>query len=176
MNKWIVGILFVAMPCVAWSAAQTGKNETDAKYIQFFKGLDANQDGKISKEEAELKAPAMARNFGAIDANHDGGLTIAEMKAYSAAIEKKRIEFERYLNKADKDKNGMLSRDEANAAPKSHAIIDFGTNFDVIDSNRDGQLVMKEISDYMRAITDAAAATRAHQPGSTAPPSPDPLQ
>lgn len=150
--KWIVGMLFIAMPCVAWSADQAGKKELDAKFDQLFKTVDTNGDGKISKEEALLKAPAMAEAFDEIDTNHDGGLTKVEIKAFTAALEKKRREFQQRLEKADKDKNGMLSKEEARALPKLSA------HFDEIDTNSDGQLNIKEISAYLRTLTRAAPA------------------
>lgn len=145
MMKWIVGILFVAMPCVAYAANHSGK--MDAKFDQLFKAVDTNGDGKISRKEAELKAPAMAEGFDAIDTDHDGGLTKAEINAFTSALEKKRREFQQRLLKADKDKNGLLSRKEARALPSLSA------HFDEIDTNRDGQLNIKEISDYLRALT-----------------------
>lgn len=160
MRNWMVGMLLVAMPCVAWSADQAGKKEMDAKFDQLFKAVDTNSDGKIAKDEAELKAPAMADGFDAIDTNHDGGLTKAEIKAFTAGLKKKRREFQQRLEKADKDKNGMLSRAEAGALPNLNA------HFDEIDANFDGQLSVKEISDYMRTLTSAAPAA------SSAPSSP----
>jgi Ca2+-binding EF-hand superfamily protein len=62
---------------------------------------------------------------------------------------KDREEFARRLNAADKDKNGKLSRDESEVIPKLH------DNFDAIDTNHDGQLVIKKISDYLRAQLEA---------------------
>lgn len=145
--KWIIGMLFVALPCLAFSAEKTGKKEIEAKFEQLFKSVDADSDGKISKEEAALKAPAMADGFEVIDTNHDGGLTKAEIKAFTLALEKKRREFSQQLEKADKNKNGTLSREEAAVLPNLDA------HFDEIDSNLDGQLNIKEISDFLRALT-----------------------
>ncbi len=156
MNKWIVGIMVVAMPCIALATEKPGGKKPDsngARFDQLFKAVDANGDGKISKEEAESKAPAMAENFDAIDTNHDGGLSKTEIKAFTAVLEQKRREFSRHLEQADKDKNGMLSKEEARALPNLSA------HFDEIDSNHDGQLVIKEIADYLRAKAAAATAT-----------------
>lgn len=163
MMKWIAGMLFIAMPCVAWSADQAGKKEMNAKFDQLFRTVDSNGDGKISKEEAELKAPAMADGFDAIDTNHDSGLTKAEIKAFTAGLEKKRRDFHLRLEKADKDKNGMLSKEETRALPNLSA------HFDEIDANLDGQLNVKEISDYLRSLTRAAPAA-SNAPGSSAIP------
>lgn len=163
MRKWIVGMLCIAMPCVAWSADQAGKKEMDAKFDQLFKNVDSNGDGKISKEEAEMKAPAMADGFDAIDTNHDSGLTKVEIKAFTAGLQKKRREFQERLENADKDKNGMLSKEEARALPNLNA------HFDEIDVSLDGQLSVKEISDYLRSLTSAAPAS-SNAPGSSAIP------
>jgi Ca2+-binding EF-hand superfamily protein len=148
--KWIIGIFFVVTPYIAWSGDQTGK--MDSKFDQLFRAVDTNADGKISREEAELKAPAMADGFDVIDTNHDGGLSKAEIKAFTSTLEKKRREFQQRLEKADKDKNGTLSREEASALPNLSA------HFEEIDVNLDGQLSIKEISDYLRALTAPVAA------------------
>ena len=147
MNKWIVCLVFIAMPCIALAAEKTvnKKQESiDAKVNQLFNSVDTNGDTKISKEEAEQKAPAIAENFDGIDANHDGALNKKEFKAFWAAADKKRREFNQRLERADLDKNGILSEKEAKPLPI------LGEHFDEIDSNHDGQLVIKEISDYLR--------------------------
>jgi len=159
MSKLILGMLVVAMPCMAWAADKQGSaKEVKAKFDQLFKAVDANGDGLISKDEAEQKAPAMAESFDLIDTNRDGGLSKKEIRAFTAMLEKNRREFSQRLEKADKDSNGMLSREEAKALPK------LSENFDEIDSNHDDQLVIKEIADYLRSgaapAPVAAAAAR----------------
>lgn len=161
--KWIVSMLLIAMPCVSWSAEQAGKKEMDVKFDQLFNTVDTSGDGKISREEAALKAPAMADGFDAIDTNHDGGLSKVEIKAFTAALEKSRREFQKRLTKADKDKNGLLSREEATDLPNLSA------HFDEIDTNLDGQLNIKEISDYLRSLTAAAHPATASGTAPTAP-------
>ncbi|MBK9161041.1 MAG: hypothetical protein IPM27_05690 [Nitrosomonadales bacterium] len=157
MNKWILGIILASTPYIACAAETSGIN---AKFNQLFKGVDTDANGKISRDEAIAGAPAMAENFDAIDANHDDALSKKEIKAFNAALNKKRHEFSQRLEKADKDKNGMLSRQEAKALPNLDA------RFDEIDGNHDEQLVIKEISDYLRGKTgngnggDSAATVR----------------
>ncbi|MBI5437504.1 MAG: EF-hand domain-containing protein [Nitrosomonadales bacterium] len=162
MNKWILGFILVAMPCMALAAGKPdGKKtgNTNARVDQIFNSVDTNGDGKISKEESAQKVPAIAGNFDQIDTNHDGALSKKEFKAFWAAADKKRREFSQRLEQADVDKNGMLSKEEANALPN------LSTRFDEIDSNHDGQLVIKEISDYLRA---QASGSNASAPAGTA--------
>jgi Ca2+-binding EF-hand superfamily protein len=153
MRNWMMGVLLIAMPCITQAADPSGhsKKEIDAKFNQLFKEVDTNEDGKISKEEAAVKAPGMADSFDAIDADHDGGLSKEEIKSFTAAIEKKRFEFAKQLETADKNKNGKLSREEVKSIPGLSA------HFDEIDSNHDGQLVIKEIADYVRNRNTAPA-------------------
>lgn len=152
MRNLIAGILFVAMPCIALAADQTAGNQK-ARFDQIFRSLDMDNSGTLSREEVELKAPVLAENFDRMDANHDGGLSKKEIKDAVSAAEKRRREFAKNLEAADKDKNGKLSRNEALALPN------ISENFDVIDSNHDGQLVIKEIADYVRTMTNTAATS-----------------
>ncbi|MDO8349898.1 MAG: hypothetical protein Q7S94_01960 [Gallionella sp.] len=155
MGKWVVGVLLVAMPCMAWSAEQAASRNQAQRFNQMFRNLDSNNTGKISRAEAESKAPAIAENFDQIDVDHDGGLTRKEIKDAFLASDNRRREFSRNLDAADKDKDGKLSRDEAKVLPNMSA------NFDAIDSNHDEQLVMKEIADYVRAKGNADSAAAA---------------
>ncbi|MDD2721444.1 MAG: EF-hand domain-containing protein [Gallionella sp.] len=161
MRKLMLGVMFVVLPAVALAADNPpngGKKEQDARFDQMFRAVDADNSGKISREEAKQKSPDLYEGFDHIDANKDGGLTKAEIKKALAAADKRRREFLQSLEKADKDKNGMLSREEAKALPNMSA------NFDAIDSNHDEQLVLKEIADFMRANAAAAAAPAAGKP------------
>lgn len=155
MSKWIAGVLLVAVPCMAWSAEPTASRNQELRFNQMFRNLDANNTGKISRTEAEAKAPAIAEHFDQIDVDHDGGLTKKEIKDAFLAADNRRREFSRSLDAADKDKDGKLSRDEARVLPNMSA------NFDAIDSNRDEQLVMKEIADYVRSKANADSAAAA---------------
>jgi len=161
MSKWILSLALIAVPCLALATEKPeGKKSENinAKIDQLFKSVDTNGNGKISKEEAEQKAPAIAENFDKIDANHDGALNKKEFKAFWATAEKKRREFSQRLQQADLDKNGKLSEEEAKALPNLSA------RFNEIDGNHDGQLVIKEISDYLRAQASAGNASATPAP------------
>lgn len=156
MNKWILSFIFFTLPCITLAAEKpVGKKpeSINTRISQLFNSADMNRDGKISKEEAEQKAPGIAENFDKIDANHDEALDKKEFKAFWATAEKKRREFSQRLEQADLDKNGKLSEEEAKALPNLSA------RFSEIDGNHDGQLVIKEISDYLRAQASAGNAS-----------------
>jgi len=155
MRKLIWGVLLFAVPCVAMAANQSGvsKKAQDAKFNEMFSAVDTNKTGKISKDEAKQRASDLYENFDVLDANHDGGLTKSEIKQAIATAEKRRREFSQSLEKADTDKNGKLSREEAKALPNLSA------NFDAIDSNHDDVLVIKEIADYVRANANSASVS-----------------
>lgn len=157
MNKWIVSVLLVAAPCIAMAANSSdgSKKVQDAKFDEMFSVIDTNNTGKISKDEAKLRARDLFENFDALDANHDGGLTKSEIKQANAAAEKARRNFLKNLEKADTDKSGKLSREETKALPNLHA------NFDAIDGNHDEQLVIKEIAQYVRANVNNSASVAA---------------
>lgn len=50
-----------------------------------FKKLDVNQDGKITPKEA-VKDKALSSNYDAVDANHDGAISIDEYIAFNTSL------------------------------------------------------------------------------------------
>jgi EF hand/EF-hand domain pair len=59
------------------------------------------------------------------------------------------------FKKADKDHDGTLDREEAQAMPN------VAKNFDAIDANKDGKVSYKEVHDYMHKQKAAAQAPAA---------------
>jgi hypothetical protein len=55
-----------------------GKEKMRERFEARFNKADTNGDGKLSKSEAAAM-PRVAKNFDAIDANHDGFVTKAEI-------------------------------------------------------------------------------------------------
>jgi hypothetical protein len=54
--------------------------QRQAQMQQRWNQLDANHDGKISREEAQQGAPKLAEHFDRLDANGDGQITPQEMR------------------------------------------------------------------------------------------------
>ena len=102
-------------------------------------GLDINADGLITLDEAQVH-PRFAARFGDVDANRDGQLDQAEMNAHR---EKMRTEMhsrgEERWKAADKDGDGLISRDEAAAMPR------MAEHFDRLDANTDGRVSREEM-------------------------------
>lgn len=69
--------------------------------------MDANQDGKLTRAEAQA---ARAKLFETVDANRDGAVTPEEAQA---ARERARMERQqRAMARLDANKDGRISRDE----------------------------------------------------------------
>ena len=50
-----------------------------------FKAADANNDGKLTKDEAKSKMPMVYKHFDEIDVNHTGAVTMADIATYAQA-------------------------------------------------------------------------------------------
>ncbi len=94
-------LLVFAVTCVlglsAVDAQETKKPpQRQRKTVeQIFKTLDANKDGKLSKEEfmtnvPEARKAAREKRFTAMDANKDGFVTPEEMKAAFEKMKERR--------------------------------------------------------------------------------------
>ena len=49
-----------------------------------FSAADSDSDGRLSKAEAEKGMPMLSRHFDEIDVNHDGYVTLDEMKQHTS--------------------------------------------------------------------------------------------
>ena len=63
--------------------AATTPADNSAAAASAFKRVDANQDGKLSKEEA-ARLPAIADKFDALDKDKDGALSAEEFSVGAA--------------------------------------------------------------------------------------------
>ncbi len=63
-------------------AEEAGKGDRAQKMQERFKAADKDNDGKISKAEADASLPRLAKHFADIDTNKDGFITKEEMRAW----------------------------------------------------------------------------------------------
>jgi Ca2+-binding EF-hand superfamily protein len=104
--------------------------------------VDANQDGIVTREEASTH-PRLAAQFDAADTNHDGQLDAAEMNAHREAMRAgMRAKGQERWVAADKDGDGALTREEAQASMPGVA-----EHFDALDANHDGKVDRAEMHD-----------------------------
>jgi Ca2+-binding EF-hand superfamily protein len=102
--------------------------------------VDANSDGIVTREEAQ-SYPRLSADFDTADANKDGQLDAAEMNAHREKMRgEMRAKAEQRWADADKDGDGALSRDEAQASMPRLA-----ERFDKFDSNGDGKIGRDEM-------------------------------
>ena len=132
--RWILALssLIVA------AAAQAGDPRPAGK--PGHPQIDANSDGIVTREEAK-SFPRLTADFDAADANKDGQLDTAELNAHR---EKMRVEMrakaEQRWTEADKDGDGALTREEAQASMPGLA-----ERFEQFDSNGDGKIARDEM-------------------------------
>ena len=127
-----VALASVTTLAVAQSAPATGGHR--GAFMERLKAADTNGDGMISQSEAAA-LPHLAKHFDAIDANHDGQVTVDELHAFMQA---KRGQFaQKGFAMLDTNGDGKVSRDEflAQAAAR----------FDRMDANKDGVLTPDEL-------------------------------
>jgi len=108
---------------------------------------DSNGDGLLSRAEVERGVPRLARDFDAIDSNHDGQLSPQEIRAWSRSHRNATQDrFEQYFRRADSDGDGRLSRDEA-----KRGLPRVAAKFDAIDTNHDGFVSLEEMRAWLAA-------------------------
>jgi hypothetical protein len=132
--RWILALSSLIFAAVA----QAGDPQAAGKPGRHQ--VDGNGDGIITRDEAK-SFPRLTADFDAVDANKDGQLDAAEMNAHR---EKMRIEMrakaEQRWKDADKDGDGALSREEAQASMPGLA-----ERFEKFDSNGDGKIARDEM-------------------------------
>lgn len=99
--------------------------------VSLLAKADSDGDGKVTRAEARQ---AHTKHFNAMDANSDGVITQTERQQQ---WEKWRQEAQRErMAREDANKDGRLSRDEADMRPR---------RFERLDSNSDGFLTLAEL-------------------------------
>src|SRR4030095_2004020 len=104
-----------------------------------FRAMDANHDGKISREEHAAAAKGM---FGTMDADKDGRVTPAEMDAAQEKVTGRKaskgdMSAAEKIKVIDKDGDGVLTAEEHAAGSRSM--------FDLMDTDKDGALTEAEL-------------------------------
>lgn len=112
----------------------TQRGDRGARMEQRFAEMDADKDGKVSA--AEMRAAREAR-FAKADADGDGKLTVEELDAARQARRMERLE--RMVVWLDADGDGMLSADEFDP----HR----GRMLARLDADGDGALSQEEMRD-----------------------------
>ena len=135
-----------------------GKGKRNPEMI--FKILDQDQDGKISREEAE-NAPKkrLAENFDVVDSNKDGFIDKEEVAQLSTMIQKSgkgKRNPEMIFKILDKDQDGKISREEVENAPKKR----LAENFDLLDNNKDGFIDKEEVAQLSTMIQKSGKGKR----------------
>lgn len=147
---------------------QVSKAEFTAALDARFTKMDANRDGKLTKEDREITRKArMDQRFATMDANKDGQISKAEFDAAHQARSEHRggeghgkrfgrgghhgfgggMMFGRGGMKGEAAKDGVLTRAEFMARPMAM--------FDKADSNKDGSVTADEMTAAQQARRDA---------------------
>jgi hypothetical protein len=136
--KYVIALTALALASasslvLADNAGTAGAGHRGA-FMERLKAADTNGDGMLSKTEA-ASLPRIAANFDAIDANHDGQVTLDELHAFMKARHGQAGQ--RMFKSADANGDGKVSREEflAQAAAR----------FDKLDANKDGVLTPDEL-------------------------------
>ncbi len=130
---------------------------------EWFNRLDTNRDGAITQDEAKAaSAERIAKSFERFDANHDGMITRDEMRAAGEARrEEMKAEAAARFKAADKNGDGLLSKEEASAGMPRVA-----RNFDQLDANKDSALSPEELAAARHLM---GAGRRKGRPGGSMP-------
>jgi Ca2+-binding EF-hand superfamily protein len=147
-----VSLLLLPAFALAESADKTG--ERKHRLEEQFKKADKDNDGTLDKNEAKAM-PHVAKHFKEIDTDKDGTVSMDEIRAFMKSHKGDAHERgkERF-NKADKNNDGKLTKEEAKAMPHVYK------NFDAIDADKDGTVTLEEIHNFMKAKREEYKAAK----------------
>jgi len=154
MRRTLLALLFVvtAAPALAQAPAAPPLDP-----VTTIVRMDANHDGAASREEWVAYGFHDA-GFTAIDTDHDGRVTVAELRAFRAAraktdaeraalkAENPKFDPDITIRMADTDRDGGVSEEEW-VAYGGHG----GGGFTPIDANHDGKITVEELTAYREA-------------------------
>lgn len=105
--------------------------------------LDANGDGIVTREEAQVY-PRLAARFDDADTNRDGHLDAAETEAAREAVRRQaRAAIRERWKAADKDGDGAISQAEA-----AESMPGLAQRFGEFDANGDGKITRDELHNF----------------------------
>ena len=150
--------LLLAVPALALAAQDNPAGQARTRFGEQFRKADTDGSGTLSRAEAGKGAPRLAKQFDAIDANHDGQIAPEEIRAWRRKARLERhgrreaatARFDRHFTGADTDGDGALSRAEAEKSMPRVA-----KNFERIDADHDGRITRDEMRAWLAAKRSA---------------------
>jgi len=143
----------LAFPALAQSPEIAGRPEDKARFDKRFRGADKDGDGALSREEARRSMPSIHRLFSEIDADKDGKVTREEIEA---AFNKRAREEHQRLKTLDADRDGVITGEEIkrNASAPSRVIdsIDADKDGKISQTELDGFIQRRYYWDMDRKI------------------------
>jgi hypothetical protein len=138
MKTLVVASLLALAPLAAFAGDHPGHRSGGPDIMKW----DTNGDGVVTKEEAQAASASMVdKRFSELDLNKDGQITKEEMsQARDARRSAMKEKFEADFKAADKNGDGGLSKEEAQASMPRLA-----SHFDQLDANKDGVVTQEEL-------------------------------
>jgi Ca2+-binding EF-hand superfamily protein len=138
MNVKVPGVWATLLTSMFWTAPQA--QPVVAAAVTEFKAMDANGDGKVTREEHAKAARGM---FDKMDANRDGKVSASEMDGAHQAIAgnnpgRSELSSAEKIKAVDQDADGMLTAAEHAYGSRSM--------FEKMDLNHDGTLTPDEMA------------------------------
>jgi Ca2+-binding EF-hand superfamily protein len=118
--------------------------------------LDANADGKVSREEFAK----IVSLFDTLDKDHNGELTAEELNGFNRAVNDAQtqatggVELNNLFEKYDKNKDGKITAEE----------IGNERIFKSLDLNKDGEITRAEADTALKQLKKASEAKKTSQP------------
>jgi Ca2+-binding EF-hand superfamily protein len=137
----ITGALVLALGTAGVASAMGPKDGRGPNFEQMFQELDANADGKLTKEEIEAGA---AKRFADADTNGDGLLSKEELTAASEkrAESRRGNRIDRMFEHKDANNDGLLSQEEMASGKKRGMNAD--RMIERLDTDGDGAITLAE--------------------------------